>query len=586
MIPFTDGIVHVPNGAAVMFQIAANAQARRVPEVCTLYYRSGDGTRGRANLRRVGSPRDGWQQFTLDGSPFDGINNDLELSVVGLDARLRDLRVAVVESAVIADMQLQCTYPPYLLDDLSSRPPRENMAYRAGLRIPEGTHVVLAGTSNSELNQVQYLLLQGEARSADAGSSALENKPQTIQPQGKQFAIDLGVLRRNQVVEIRLLDQYGLPSDQIMRYVITIVEDTPPEVQSTLAGIGSAVTPIAQLPIRGKVSDDNQVGEVFLELSLNEFEARRIPLEVDRDGQLQSTIDLQKLIEVGWPIAPEVSLGLVVAASDHFDLDGEPHIGRGQPQQLAVVTADRLLVLLDRQELELRQRLEIIIEELRRVDEALKSLDGILAPALNATANALREVGDRGRLVAFSNGTNVPLVSTATGSLNAVDDEEDSLSQDEDAARARRMAVLRAQQSMLQCDKSEQELLGVASRIENVRLQLLNNRIDSYDRQERLQSKVYEPLMTLMKTEYRDFSGRLAELQTATMSGGGREQAQGALSALSRVLDGLEQIKSNMLDIESFNEIVDLVRAMLEDQERLLDETENKRKRGILDLLK
>ena len=339
-----------------------------------------------------------------------------------------------------------------------------------------------------------------------------------------------------------------------------------------MAGIGSAVTPIAQLPVRGKVVDDNQLSEVYLELSVNEFEPQKLPLEIDRDGQLQSTIDLQKLSEAGWPIVPESSLGLVVAASDRFDLDGQPHVGRGQPQQLAVVTADKLLILLDRQELELRQRLEIIIEELQQVDDALESLDTVLAPAT--------EVASQGAASGM-----VPSWAVLNQPPGDPDDSEPA-SGDDDAARARRLAVLRAQQSMLQADKSEQELLGVANRVENVRLQLLNNRIDSYDRQERLLNKVHDPLVALMSKQYTEFQQDLAELQTATMSGEGRSQAQASLQSLSQVLDGLEQIKANMLDIESFNEIIDLVRGMLEDQERILQETEAKRKTGILDLLK
>ena len=40
-----------------------------------------------------------------------------------------------------------------------------------------------------------------------------------------------------------------------------------------------------------------------------------------------------------------------------------------------------------------------------------------------------------------------------------------------------------------------------------------------------------------------------------------------------------------MLDIESYNEIIDLVRGLVEDQESLLNESEKRRKSNILDLL-
>ena len=41
-----------------------------------------------------------------------------------------------------------------------------------------------------------------------------------------------------------------------------------------------------------------------------------------------------------------------------------------------------------------------------------------------------------------------------------------------------------------------------------------------------------------------------------------------------------------MLDIESFSEIVDLVRSLLDDQEEILSETEKQQKQRLMDLLK
>ena len=39
-----------------------------------------------------------------------------------------------------------------------------------------------------------------------------------------------------------------------------------------------------------------------------------------------------------------------------------------------------------------------------------------------------------------------------------------------------------------------------------------------------------------------------------------------------------------MLDLESYNEILDIVRELIEDQEKLLDETKEERKKRVLDL--
>jgi hypothetical protein len=157
----------------------------------------------------------------------------------------------------------------------------------------------------------------------------------------------------------------------------------------------------------------------------------------------------------------------------------------------------------------------------------------------------------------------------------------------QDPEQAQRLRLLRAQQSVLQADKSQQELLGVATRVEDIRLQLINNRIDSIDRQTRLHDRVYLPLESVLDKEMEDFRGRLNQLQTASMSPQGNgPQATAAADANDRVLVALDAIIANMLDLESFNEIIDLVRGILDDEERLLDETQKKQKQGLLDLLK
>jgi hypothetical protein len=117
-------------------------------------------------------------------------------------------------------------------------------------------------------------------------------------------------------------------------------------------------------------------------------------------------------------------------------------------------------------------------------------------------------------------------------------------------------------------------------------MQLINNRIESYDRQQRLQDKVGLPLRSVLANEYEALRRSLAAMQTAALAGGGRESAQVSAQALEAVLLKLEEIKANMQDIEDFNEIIDLVRGLLEDQEKVLGETEQQQRQRILDLLR
>ncbi len=554
LVPFIDNVARIPQGATPQLQISADTQAVQVPEVCTLFYQSSDGARGRANLRRIGSPRDAWQTFTLDGPPLDGLTHDMHIDVVGLDARLRDLHIEVVQSAVVANMKLDCVYPSYLLDSLSVLGTRETLEYRSGISIPEGTDVTLVGTASHPLKRVEYLI-HSPTQDANLGS------PQVLTsvPSGSSFQLPLGKLQTSQVVEVRLIDQFGLSAEQIPRYVVTIREDTLPEVASQLEGIGMAVTSIARIPIVGTVEDDHGIESVSADVSVNESQTVEIPLSLEKT-QLKSTIDLEKLQEQQQlALEPGMTVGLVVTARDYYNLGDARHVGRGQGVQLSIVTPDQLLVILDRQELELRQRLELIVSELAQLRQVLQTMKTDLPPA-----NGGRELSSASSWVA------IPQIGKS----------------ESPAEVAQRLAGLWSQQSVLQADKSQQELLSVAARVDNLRLQLVNNRIDSYDRQERLQEKVGAPLRTLLAGEYETLRTSLAALQTAALAGAGRESADVAAKALEVVLLKLEAIKASMQDIEDFNEIVDLVRGLLEDQEKVLTETEQEHRKRILDLLR
>ena len=149
-----------------------------------------------------------------------------------------------------------------------------------------------------------------------------------------------------------------------------------------------------------------------------------------------------------------------------------------------------------------------------------------------------------------------------------------------------RLSVLKAQQSQLQADKSRQELASIVNRVENLRLQLVNNRIDSVDRQQRLLEQVEKPLIALLAGEYGELDRQIGRLQNAVTSGKGREPAELSAQSLEKIIATLEAIKASMLDIESFNEIVDLVRGLLDEQERLLKETEEAQSARVLEIFK
>jgi hypothetical protein len=578
-IPFTDKVAYVPRGSAVTLSAQADAEAKLVPELCTLFYQLSDGARGRANMRRLGTASGGWQSFMLDGPPLVDLVSDVTFDIVGGDARLDDYVLKVIEPAVIKSVQLQVSYPPYLLASRTSLPPTETLEFRSGLRIPEGTQVVLKGEASGPLKSVQYVVRQSASKDRRgngpndnaAASSSDEIQIQTVQPKDAQFELPLGQLTDTTVLEIRLLDQYGLTGDQIPRYLLTVSEDIVPEVEAKLVGIGTAVTPNANIPLTGKATDDHGLARTWATVVINEQPPVELDVEVDGEGKFSPQIDLQKLAEAGkLRVGPDSTLGLALSSMDRFDLGGMKHVGHGQPIQLAVVTKDKLVVMLDRQELELRQRLEQIIGELSQLRDVLTEQANLKLPTTQVFGSKSAS------LVAWQ--------PPAAKSGNDGDAEGNSAN---DPEQQRKLMLLRAQQSVVQGDKSNQELVGLAGLVNDIRLQLINNRIDSLDRQERLNDKVYQPLQSIIAGEMQTLRTRLTQFQTSAMSPtGGPEQAALAMHENERVLAGLKDIVANMLDLAGWNELQEEIRGIRDLQEELLKATQDKRKSDTFDLLK
>ncbi len=256
-------------------------------------------------------------------------------------------------------------------------------------------------------------------------------------------------------------------------------------------------------------------------------------------------------------------------------------MGNGQPIQLAIVDQDKMAVIIDRQELELRQRLELIISELSQLRDVLTEQATRKLPTTN---NDLGRSAHVAGLVAMQ----PPQSDSAGGDAKAkATDDDNNDASTKDPEQERKLMLLRAQQSVVQGDKSHQELVGLAGLVNDIRLQLINNRIDSVDRQQRLNDKVYEPMQRVIAGEMQALRTRLTQFQTAAMSPtGGPEQAALAVHENERVLAGLNDIVANMLELAGMNEILEELRGFRDQQQELLKGTQEKRSSDLRDLLK
>jgi hypothetical protein len=157
------------------------------------------------------------------------------------------------------------------------------------------------------------------------------------------------------------------------------------------------------------------------------------------------------------------------------------------------------------------------------------------------------------------------------------------------AARQSRLQVLRAQQAASQMSKSEGELRGVQSEFGQIIAELINNRVDSQDRRERLQNKVHGPLTQLVKNDWPPFGTEINALEKLVAKESAetvRAKLESVITKNNELIARLTGILGDMIDMQDFNEVVDEVRRMLDDQNKLIDQTKQEKKRRELELLK
>lgn len=543
-LEFVDKVIRLPRGSNPMLRIRAEADQSVVPSVCTVYFESEDGTRGQSNMRRVGRVRDGYQSFVLDGPPLAGLSESLSFSVVGLDDRLSDYRIEAVTPPAISEMSVNVRYPDYLRGDDREEFDLE-IPYQSGLRISEGSAVTLQARASVPLGDVDLVSEIDGAESRIESLSWSEDRT--------EFRFTLQDFRQPSAIRIVPKDSDGISSQAPYRYFLGAVLDQPPEISLKLRGITTAVTPIARLPMTTIATDDYGVEQVEVivahaasedaEDDSRPRQTSSIP-ELDRDGQAELAMDLRDLIAAGKMVelSPGTAINVYAEASDGYDLV-DKHLSASELFRLQVVTPEELLALLERREVGLRSRLEQTITETTVLRETLSTL-----------ANGGFEIDP------------------------AVTDESEK-------RREIQIRKLRVQQSGLQASKTGEELTGIAESLDDILQEMINNRVDSVDRRERLGNGVRDPLRVIVQGPMKDLIEQIAQVERSVETPEiASENAKNAVKTADEVLLGLNALLDKMLDLESYNEILETVRALINDLESVKEETEKEKTKRVLDL--
>jgi hypothetical protein len=239
---------------------------------------------------------------------------------------------------------------------------------------------------------------------------------------------------------------------------------------------------------------------------------------------------------------------LSLKATDAYDLSDAERVGTSLQFALDIVTPAQLLALMERRELELRQRFEAIYAK------------------MSDTRNLLSRIDFRESAVATNKA------------------EEASPATDEQRALTRRrLRVAGSQQNVTQ---SAFEVLGIAEGFEDIYAQLDNNRIDNTDLMSRLQEQIAQPLRQIGEARMTELESQLqlVEAQLADPA-----VAEPALAAAIRTADAIlvemQHVLERMLELESYNEVVALLRGIIHDQQSLNERTKQRQTERLQELL-
>ena len=118
-------------------------------------------------------------------------------------------------------------------------------------------------------------------------------------------------------------------------------------------------------------------------------------------------------------------------------------------------------------------------------------------------------------------------------------------------------------------------------------MQLINNRVDTEDHKNRLFEKISDPLRHICEVEFPSLDLSLSQLESNIGSESlENESAANSLQQADIVLLQLNDVLDNMLELETYNELIDLIRDLINDQEQIGEKTIQERKKQVLDLLK
>jgi len=543
---FDGGVAKVARGADLEIVAKADLNMPVVPDVVEVRYRRAGGLRKLMN--RVGNARPERDEYQEYSYTFRGLLAPVTFDLVGGDAAVRGLKIDVVENPTIVEMVLDCEFPKYM-----DRAPR-SLPVTGLMQIPAGTRVTVRARSNKDLVKITI-----DSPLDDPPKPPQPVAPSSGDPRGFTYTIDH--LTKDKTLLFTLSDADGIKSREPVRLTLAALEDRQPELSVQLRGIGSAVTPQASIPAAGRVDDDYGIARVWFEYAVDKQEPK-IQAIASPPGNATQYFLGQALDARSLALKPGQKLALSVKAEDRFDLAGRPNVGTSDRWLLDVVTPEQLRTMLQSRELVLRQRFESLIKDVTDVRDSLARVD------FNPPAAA------------------PPAKPPAAGAKGAEPGDAPDAQADRSPERLASQRMLQVQWAQQNSRKNASETGGLAEAFGEIREELVNNRIDTEELKLRLEDGIAKPLHHIAGEMFPELDRRLDRLQLVLSDpAAGGEGLKRAVQQADAILLSMRQVLGRMIELEDFNEAVELLKSILRAEQGLHDETKRRHKEKLRELM-
>jgi hypothetical protein len=473
-----------------------------VPSTATLTWWTGSGRRGRETMALEGGKR-----FLAALGP---LTEDLTFRIVGGDERTADYTVQAVEPPRVLHTRATITLPAY-----TGLPPSV-VQQQTVLELLNGSTLELEAELNKPVESAQ---LVGGGRSLSC--VVLDDSSEGGAPRAllRWPAPASGTYR------LELVDRDGWKDRNPVRFTLKVVPDAAPTVRMDAIGVGSLVTPQAELMLRLEFEDPYGLGAASMKIRTNE-EAPTEQSFGDFQPELRRLEVRRSLPLAALPARAGDRLRIWAEAADLDPLG--PNAAATPPLDVQVVSTDDFLADLARRELELRREFEHLVSAQRTLLDAFHRVQGDLS-------------GDRAP-----------------------------------SAAVQRVASLARQQT-----GHASRVLGFAQRFEQILAEMRTNRVARAADERRIADQLVEPLLVLGRRTMPDAAAALVAVRESPdaerVAAAGRLQ-DGTLLAMNAIL-------ANMLEREGYREAVDLLREIISEQSEVKADTLKAIEQQLQDIL-